>query len=105
MNMVEEHDKISEQQTQSQYLPNLSSTDGPAGGCVDICNCLLVSYLFGYGTAACDEDEANDACFEIFITSSWSSSSSLGNAYLDTVASFLLNSNSLFVNATFKGLS
>lgn len=86
-----------------QYLPNLSRTDGPAGGCVLICNCLLLSYLLGYEIGACDEDDANGACFEIFSASSWSSSS-FGNAYLDTGASFLLNFNSSLINTKFNGL-
>lgn len=68
-------------------LPNLSRTDGPAGGCDGIGSCLLVSY-FGYETGACDA--LYGICFGIFSDSSCSSSS-LGNAlYLETDASFLL---------------
>lgn len=72
------------------FLPNLSKTDGPAGGCCGIGVCLLFSYFDGYETVWCD-GAPYGVCFGIFNGSSWSSSS-LGNAYFEADASFLLNS-------------
>lgn len=71
-------------------LPNLSRTDGPAGGCAGNCIGLFASYFEAeYEADGCDEDTPYGVCFGIFNESSWSSSS-LGNAYFETGASFLL---------------